>query len=101
MAPTHYQIPYLITSSIAAETETYLKSLGLIDDGGKGAKSSETLAAEFYFPIFSPRGIFAVIVSHLGQVMKIIETTENKLELHFLMRAIVQSFQNFDSDRRC
>ena len=66
---SYLQIPYLITATIPSETEEYLKSLGLLDEaGGKGPKGPEFLAAEFYFPIFSPRGLFARTVSHLGQV---------------------------------
>ena len=67
--PSYFQIPFLVNATIPPDTEAYLKTLGLIEEAGaKGHKFPETLGVEFYFPIFSPRGLFSRMVSHLGQV---------------------------------
>lgn len=71
MEPIYYQIPSLIVTPMPEETENYLRGLGLLDDGGSGkGLRPETLGAEFYFPIFSPRQLFPRVVSHLAQVLR-------------------------------
>ena len=73
MEPIYYHIPSLIVTPMPEETENYLRGLGLLDDGGSGkGLRPETLGAEFYFPIFSPRQLFPRVVSHLAQVIHIL-----------------------------
>ena len=93
MECAYYQIPYLVVFSIPPEVDTYLRGLGLLGEegaasGGTTAASAkgtakgqqqqqqqqskqqrpEFLGAEFYFPIFCPRGLFHRVVAHLAQV---------------------------------